>query len=40
MQQINFPETLDRAKGAPMFFIIEEAKETIWDSLQGTVRLL
>ena len=28
MQQINFTGNLDRAEGAAMFFIIEEAKET------------
>ena len=29
MQQINFTGNLNRAEGATMFFIIEEAKETV-----------
>ena len=29
VQQINFTENLDRAQGSTMFFIIEEAKETV-----------
>ena len=31
MQQINFTGNLDRAGNKTMFFIIEEAKETILD---------
>ena len=31
IQQINFTENLDRTEGATMFFITEEAKETILD---------
>ena len=38
-QQINFNGNLDRTEGATMFFIIEEAKETILDFSQGTVRV-
>ena len=33
IQQINFTRNLDRAAGATMFFIIEEAKKTILDGL-------
>ena len=40
MQQINFTENLDQAACAKMFFIIEEAKETILDFLQGIVKVL
>ena len=40
MQQINFTENLDRAEGAAMFFIIEEAKETVLDFSKGTVKVL
>ena len=31
---------LDRAKGRAMFFIIEEAKQTILEFSQGTMRIL
>ena len=37
VQQINFTENLDRAGNTTMFFIIEEAKETVLDFSQGTV---
>ena len=37
IQQINFTENLDRAAGATMFSIIEEAKEIILDFSQRTV---
>ena len=40
MQQINFTENLDQAACAKLFFIIEEAKETILDFLQGIVKVL
>ena len=40
MQQINFTGNLERDNGAIMFLIIEEAKETIFDFLQGTVKVL
>ena len=40
IQQINFTGNLDWAAGATMFFIIEEAKETILDFSQGTVKVL
>ena len=40
VQQINFTENLDRAQGSTMFFIIEEAKETVLDFSKGTVKVL
>ena len=40
MQQINFTGNLDRAEGVTMFFIIEEAKETVLDFSKGTVKVL
>ena len=38
-QQINFTANLDRAGNTSMFFIIKEAKETILDFSQGTVKV-
>ena len=40
IQQINFTINLDQAADATMFFIIEEAKETILHFSQGTVKVL
>ena len=40
IQQISFMANLDRAGNATMFFIIEEAKETVLDFSQGTVKVL
>ena len=40
IQQINFTANLDRAEKTTMFFIIEEAKETVLDFSQGTVKVL
>ena len=40
IQQINFRANLDENDGATMFFIIEEAKETIFEFPQGTVKVL
>ena len=40
IQQINFNANLDRAANRTMFFIIEEAKETVVDFSQGTVKVL
>ena len=46
IQQINFAANLDRVGNITMFFIIEEtketvlAKETVFDFLQGTVKVL
>ena len=39
MQQINFIGYLNEKRGATMFFITEEVKETILDFLQGTVKV-
>ena len=39
IQQINFTGNLDRVLGRTMFFIIEEAKETLGFS-NGTVKVL
>ena len=30
---------MNRAEGSTMFFIIEEAKETVFDFLKGTVKV-
>ena len=38
IQQINFTGILDQVGNTTMFFIIEEAKETVLDLSQGTVR--
>ena len=40
IQQINFTANLDRAGNTTIFFIIEEAKETIFEFSQGTVKVL
>ena len=40
IQQISFTAGLDRAGNTAFFFIIEEAKETVLDFLQGTVKVL
>ena len=40
IQQINFTANLDRAGNARIYFILEEAKETILDFSQGTVKVL
>ena len=40
IQQINFTANLDRTGNTTMFFIIEEAKETIFEFLQRTVKVL
>ena len=40
IQQINFTANLDRAGNTTMFFIIEEAKETVLNFSQGTVKVL
>ena len=39
IQQINFTATLVRAGNTTTFFIIEEAKETVLDFSQGTVKV-
>ena len=40
IQQINFTENLDGAGNTRVYFILEEAKETILDFSQGTVKVL
>ena len=40
IQQTNFTANLDRLGNTKMLFIIEEAKETVLDYSQGTVKVL
>ena len=40
IQQINFTANLDRAGNTRVYFILEEAKATILDFSQGTVKVL
>ena len=40
IRQINFTANLDKDGNTTMFFIIEEAKETVLDFSQGTVKVL
>ena len=40
IQQINFTANLDRAGNRRVYFILEEARETILDFSQGTVKVL
>ena len=40
IQQINFTVNLDRAGNRRIFFILEEAKETVLGFSQGTVKVL
>ena len=40
IQQINFTANLDRADNTRIFFILDEAKETISNFSQGTVKVL
>ena len=39
IQQISFTSNLDRVGNTTMFFIIEEAKETVFDFSQGTSKV-
>ena len=39
IQQINFTANLDRADNTRIYFILEEAKETILDFSPGTVKV-
>ena len=39
IQQINFTANLDRAGNTRIYFILEEAKETIFEFSQGTVKV-
>ena len=40
IQQINFTENLDRAGNTRFYFILEEAKETVFEFSQETVKVL
>ena len=40
IQQINFTANLDRAGNTRIYFILEEAKETVLDFSHGTVKVL
>ena len=40
MQQINFTAILNRVEGATIYFIIQEAKETVSDFSKGSVKVL
>ena len=40
IQQINFTANLDNAGNTRIYFILEEAKETVFKFLQGTVKVL
>ena len=40
IQEINFTANLDRNGNTTMLFIIEEAKETVLDFSQGTIKVL
>ena len=40
IQQIDFTANLDRAGNTAMFVVIEEAKETVLDFSEGTVKVL
>ena len=40
IHQINFTANLDRAGNTRIYFILEEAKETIFEFSQGTVKVL
>ena len=40
IQQINFTANLDRAGNTRIYFILEEAKKTVLDFSQGTVKVL
>ena len=40
IQQINFTANLDRVGNTRIYFILEEAKETVSEFLQGTVKVL
>ena len=40
IQQINFTANLDRARNTRIYFILEEAKETVSEFSQGAVKVL
>ena len=40
IQQINFRANLDRAERTRFYFILEEAKENVFEFSQGTAKVL
>ena len=40
IQQINFTAILDRTGNTRFYFILEEAKKTVFEFSQGTVKVL
>ena len=38
IQQINFTANLDRTENARFYFILEEAKDTVFEFPQGTIK--
>ena len=40
IQEINFTDNFDRAGNMRLYFILEEAKETVFEFSQGTVKVL
>ena len=40
IQQINFTANLVRAENTRFYFILEEAKETVFEILHGTAKVL
>ena len=40
IQQSNFTANMDRAGNTRFYFILEEVKETVFEFLQGTVKVL
>ena len=40
IQQINFTANLVRAENTRFYFILEEAKETVFEFLHGTAKVL
>ena len=40
IQQINFTANLDRDENTRFYFILEEAKEIVFEFSQGTVKIL
>ena len=40
IQKMNFIANLDRARNTRIYIILEEAKETVLDFSQGTVKVL
>ena len=40
IQQINFTANLDREDNTKFYFILEEAKETVFEFSQGTIKVL